>query len=109
MFQVNLDFLQRKIKQISSMSTLDLKEFVDTPSRTFNIYNIREKALQNISERLTYKQKEMEHISFLIENSLYLVWAHLDYYMLKAIPKTKNYGFGTSNDNTNGKFNFCVF
>lgn len=86
------------------MNIIDLKEFVPAPTRTFNIYVIREGALQNITERLQYKQKEMEYITFLIENCLYLIWSHLDYYMLKSIPKTKNYGFGTSNESVNGLF-----
>lgn len=101
--KVTIDNLKRKVTQIPTMNSVDLKEFVPAPTRTFNIYVIREGALKNLTERLKYKEQEMEYTSFLIENCLYLIWSHLDYYMLKAIPKTKNYGFGTTNDNVDGK------
>lgn len=80
------------------MNSIDLKEFVPAPTRTFNIFVIREGALDILSERLKYKQLEMDHTAFLIESCLYLIWTHLDYYMLKAVPKNKNYGFGNLNE-----------
>lgn len=88
------------------MNSIELKEFVPAPTRTFNIFVIREGALKVLSERLKYKQQEMDYTAFLIENCLYLIWAHLDFYMLKAIPKTKNYGFGPTNTTLNGKSSY---
>lgn len=96
--KVSLDILKRRVSNVPTMNTVDLKEFVPAPTRTFNIFIIREQALEILTERLKYKQKEMEYCTFLIESCLYLIWSHLDYYMLKAIPKTKNYGFGISNE-----------
>lgn len=95
---MNLDFLTTKVSAVPTMNSIDLKEFVPAPTRTFNIFVIREGALEILSERLKYKQQEMDYTAFLIETCLYLIWAHLDYYMLKAIPKSKNYGFGATND-----------
>lgn len=90
------------------MNSIDLKEFVPAPTRTFNIFVIREGALDVLSERLKYKQLEMDHTAFLIESCLYLIWAHLDYYMLKAVPKNKNYGFENLNETGTNVINFCL-
>lgn len=46
----------------------------------------REIALEVLTTQVTLKQQELSQITFLIENCLYLIWAHLDYYMLRSIP-----------------------
>lgn len=39
-----------------------------------------------LTEKLTAKNTELKLCVFLAEHCLYLLWAHLDYYMLHAIP-----------------------
>lgn len=41
-----------------------------------------------LTEKLIDKQQELKYCIFLTENCLYLLWAHLDYYMLRAISVT---------------------
>lgn len=40
---------------------------------------------QQISDKLTAKSEELKLCVFTLENCLYLLWSHLDYYMLRAI------------------------
>lgn len=38
-----------------------------------------------ITDKLQYKQQELKYSIFITENCLYLLWAHLDFFMLRAI------------------------
>lgn len=53
---------------------------------TGNVSENRSLAAQHLTFRVKLKHREMEYCSFLIENCLYLVWCHLDYYMLRSLP-----------------------
>lgn len=76
------------------MNSAELKNLIDTSlDMCTDLVSKREKAYEIISERLEKKKKEMEYCAFIIENSLFIIWVHLDYYMLKAIPKPKTYGY----------------
>lgn len=46
----------------------------------------RSLAAQHLALQLNLKRQELRYCSFLIENCLYLVWCHLDYYMLRSLP-----------------------
>lgn len=53
-----------------------------------------------LTEKLANKQQELKYCIFLTENCLYLLWAHLDYYMLRAISVNQlqlNHSLSTSN------------
>lgn len=39
----------------------------------------------SLNDRLSDKQNELKLTAFIVEQSLYLLWAHLDFYMLKAV------------------------
>lgn len=47
---------------------------------------------EQLTEKLTAKQTELRLCVFLVEHCLYLLWAHLDYYMLHASPVQTGYG-----------------
>lgn len=42
----------------------------------------------------------MDYCAFIIENSLYLIWAHLDYFMLRAVPNPRNTSYVHPNLNS---------
>lgn len=46
---------------------------------------------EQLTEKLTAKQTELKLCVFLVEHCLYLLWAHLDYYMLHAVPAQTSY------------------
>lgn len=50
------------------------------------IYNSTDQQqYESLSEKLLNKQDELKYCIFLTENCLYLLWAHLDFFMLRAI------------------------
>lgn len=88
-------FLSRKVSDIPEMNTIELKEFITGLPQSYNVNLMREHALAIINNKLVKKKKEMEYCTFMIEHCMYIIWAHLDYYMLKAIPKARNLGLLT--------------
>ncbi|XP_058819266.1 nuclear pore complex protein Nup205 [Topomyia yanbarensis] len=40
----------------------------------------------NLTDRIASKQEELKRCVFITEHCLYLLWAHLDFFMLRAIP-----------------------
>lgn len=48
-------------------------------------HRIDQQQYETLSEKLVNKQDELKYCIFLTENCLYLLWAHLDFFMLRAI------------------------
>uniref|UniRef100_A0A336MB53 CSON014651 protein n=1 Tax=Culicoides sonorensis TaxID=179676 RepID=A0A336MB53_CULSO len=46
----------------------------------------------NLNDRLNDKHNELKYCVFIIEHCLYLLWAHLDFYMLKAVGFNETFG-----------------
>ncbi|KAF2884227.1 hypothetical protein ILUMI_21962 [Ignelater luminosus] len=85
-----LDFLRRKESEIPEMSNADLKEFLSLSQQVYDINVMKENALQFVTDKLNKKKQEFEYCDFIIDNTLFVLWAHLDYYMLRAIPRMRH-------------------
>lgn len=95
--KTTLDFLQTKAKEIPDMSSADLKEFLKLSDGVYDVSVARENALELVADRLRKKKEEFEYCALIIDNLLYLLWVHLDYYMLRAIPKIRpSYNLGAN-------------
>lgn len=46
----------------------------------------------NLTDRINEKQNELKYCIFIIEHCLYLLWAHLDFYMLKVVGFNQTFG-----------------
>lgn len=90
--KITYEFLKRKINDIPTMNSVDLKEFITLPQQIYDLNILKENALELVSEKLQKKKLEIDYCSFSIEHCMYLIWTHLDYYMLKAIPRVTNHG-----------------
>ncbi|XP_019753417.1 nuclear pore complex protein Nup205 [Dendroctonus ponderosae] len=88
--KVTFDLLARKLQDVPDMNSMDLREFIEDHLEMADLSVKRERAFEIISEKLEKKKKEMEYCSFIIENALYLIWAHLDYFMLRATPNPRS-------------------
>ncbi|XP_067003269.1 nuclear pore complex protein Nup205 [Anabrus simplex] len=86
--KANLDLLLRKQMSLASMNSTELKEFVPESAMSGNVQESRVEAAQNLESRISNKRQELKYCSYLIDNCLYIVWSHLDYYMLRALPKS---------------------
>ncbi|XP_061514325.1 nuclear pore complex protein Nup205 [Anopheles gambiae] len=45
-----------------------------------------------LTERVTAKQEELQRSVFIIEHYLYILWAHLDFFMLRVLPVNNRVG-----------------
>lgn len=99
--KVTHDLLARKLKEIPDMNSVDLRHYADEFVDVGDLSSQREKTYEIISEKLKKKKKELKYCAFIIENALYLIWSHLDFYMLKAIPRPKSYGYINPNSTIN--------
>ncbi|CAH1968892.1 unnamed protein product [Acanthoscelides obtectus] len=96
--KVTHDLLVRKVKEVSDMNSLELTQFInDSSDDVTDLISKREKAYDILTDRLEKKKKEISYCAFIIEHCLYLIWSHLDFYMLKAIPKPRNLGTAIPN------------
>nr|CAD7433931.1 unnamed protein product [Timema monikensis] len=92
--KASLEFLCRKLAFLPSMNATEMKEFLpEATTKTYTLVETCALAEQQLESRIINKKQELQHCMYLIENCLYLLWSHLDYYMLRAIPRTK---FGLS-------------
>lgn len=53
--------------------------------RHHNFHSTDQRQFDFLTELLHSKQRELKYCIFLTENCLYLLWAHLDFFMLRAI------------------------
>ncbi|XP_066259964.1 nuclear pore complex protein Nup205 [Euwallacea similis] len=88
--KVTLDLLTRKINEIPDMNSMDLKPLIEDHMDMYDLEVKRERAYEIISEKLAKKKREMEYCALIIENSLYVIWAHLDYFLLRAVPNPRS-------------------
>lgn len=107
--------LKERIQDPLSMDSNSkfLEDFIDESMSVIDVHSKKEHVRQLLSNILKKKQKEIQYCEFIIENALYLIWVHLDYYMSNAIPKMKNVGTVGGNlksfVNTSSEFLYMVF
>lgn len=53
-------------------------------NKTFSFISDQQQ-YDSLADKLLDKQNELKYCIFLTENCLYLLWAHLDFFMLRAI------------------------
>ncbi|EEB19194.1 conserved hypothetical protein [Pediculus humanus corporis] len=84
--------LNRKLSAVPNMTGSELQQFLPDSPMSNDMNSVKEarfSASKVIRKRLDQKTLELEHCSFLIENCLYIIWSHLDFFMLRALPKPK--------------------
>ncbi|KAL0280136.1 UNVERIFIED_CONTAM: hypothetical protein PYX00_001520 [Menopon gallinae] len=87
-----LSQLHRKLAAVPNMTSSELQQFLPETPLTSEMNALSENrfaATKIIKKRLEQKTLELEYCSFLIENCLYIIWSHLDFFMLRALPKPK--------------------
>lgn len=87
-----LSQLHRKMSAVHNMTSSELQQFLPETPMTNDFNSLKETrfaAAKIIKKRLEQKTLELEHCSFVIENCLYIIWSHLDFFMLRALPKPK--------------------
>lgn len=90
--RANVNLLSSTLSSVPSLTSTALQDYL--PEGSKNVQSLEELqylASTEVSERLADKKLELSRCLFIIEHCFYLIWSHLDYYMLRAIPST-SYG-----------------
>ncbi|XP_024081657.1 nuclear pore complex protein Nup205-like [Cimex lectularius] len=98
----NLDLLVRKLQSVPEMNTATLKQHLPESYANLNeVEECRRQVTRIVTRELDDKKRELDLCFFIIEHCMYIVWTHLDYYMLRGI---SNKVLGTTKQ-TNKSFN----
>uniref|UniRef100_A0A8D8S5Z8 Nuclear pore complex protein Nup205 n=1 Tax=Cacopsylla melanoneura TaxID=428564 RepID=A0A8D8S5Z8_9HEMI len=84
----SLALLGNKMASVGDMNAATLSELVPNSTMTLGIDETRRLARQTIFKQYSMKKSELTKTRYIIETCLYLVWAHLDYFMLMGVPES---------------------
>ncbi|KAJ8314739.1 hypothetical protein KUTeg_006889 [Tegillarca granosa] len=77
----------RKLQTLSDLSTDDIKEFAGVnAAEKITSHQRQHLAKKRLTQIVNYKAKELQHFSYIIENCVFLLWRHLEYYLIHCIP-----------------------
>lgn len=82
----NLTLLANKITSVQDMNATTLNELVPNMNTSISMEETRRVAKTEIIKLYSMKKLELSKTRFIVDTCLYLVWAHLDYFMLRGIP-----------------------
>lgn len=71
--------LTRQLAAVPSMTSAEVLEIAPT----------RPQAIIAVTNKLTQKTLELDLVTFLVENAVYVIWSHLDFFMLRAFPRPR--------------------
>lgn len=79
--------LKRKLSSVTDLTSEDLKEY----SGVADIEKIPTQQQQELAKRrlvqiIGYRFQELQNYSYIIENCLFILWRHLEYYLLHCVP-----------------------
>ena len=93
--KLNYEMLKKRLNTIPTMITNDLKTILDDFDSMNDIDAARVQAFDIVSKQITKHEKELNTCSLIVSQCIYILWCHLDYYMLKAVPKSIDGKFKT--------------
>ncbi|XP_021353760.1 nuclear pore complex protein Nup205-like [Mizuhopecten yessoensis] len=77
----------RKLHSLADLSTDDLKEFSGVPAGEKMPSQQRQHlAHRRLAQIVHYKGGELKHLAYIIENCIFILWRHLEYYLLHCVP-----------------------
>ncbi|OWF55575.1 nuclear pore complex protein Nup205-like [Mizuhopecten yessoensis] len=77
----------RKLQSLADLSTDDLKEFSGVPATEKMPSQQRQHlAHRRLAQIVHYKGGELKHLAYIIENCIFILWRHLEYYLLHCVP-----------------------
>lgn len=80
-----LEMLNRK--SLSELSPVDLQEFLP---EGMSALEQRALSVQQLKTQVQRKERELALTSYIIDNCLYLVWLHLDFYLFRGLPHPRS-------------------
>lgn len=76
----------RKLETVKNLDSKSLAQYLPQQSNNLNDECERRRQVTKIlQQQRDDKQRELEYCYFIIEHCLYIIWAHLDFYMLRGL------------------------
>ncbi|XP_034945477.1 nuclear pore complex protein Nup205 [Chelonus insularis] len=83
----NLDSLIKKAEMVKEMNATDLKKYLIEEELELNMIKQRVIVTKRLEKQTNDKKQNIRYCSFIVEHSLYILWSHLDYYVMNATSK----------------------
>ncbi|KAL8613661.1 hypothetical protein ACOMHN_029753 [Nucella lapillus] len=82
--------IEQKMAAIHELSTEDLKQLSETSgAEKLSSQQRQAVARLRLHQMVTSKAQELQHLSYILENCLFIVWRHLEYYLLHCVPASQ--------------------
>ena len=93
--------LREKFNSIHQLSSVELSNFLTEKTSKLSVIDQQTAAAEKISEKIAEKEHEWALSGSLVENAIFVIWRHLDYYFhSSARPRIgKNFFLQISNFN----------
>ncbi|KOX72429.1 hypothetical protein WN51_01529 [Melipona quadrifasciata] len=83
----HIDTLISKSAVIGEMSTAELKEYLSDEEAELDVQKQRVIVEQRLNRWVKEKRQTIKYCSFIIEHALYILWSHLDFYMIQVMSR----------------------
>nr|KAG5691714.1 hypothetical protein BaRGS_010217 [Batillaria attramentaria] len=78
---------QQKLGSLHDLSTEDLKQLSEMSGmEKLSSQQRQVVARQRLQQMVANKGQELQHLSYILENCLFIIWRHLEYYLLNCVP-----------------------
>ncbi|XP_078046128.1 nuclear pore complex protein Nup205 isoform X1 [Augochlora pura] len=83
----HIDTLARKVAMVGEMSTTELKEYMSEEETELAMRKQRVIVEQRLNRWIKEKRQTIKYCSLIIEHALYILWSHLDFYMVQVVSR----------------------
>ncbi|XP_048265834.1 nuclear pore complex protein Nup205 isoform X3 [Bombus terrestris] len=83
----HIDTLISKSAVIGEMSTTELKEYMSEEEAELDVQKQRIIVEQRLNRWVKEKRQTIKYCSLIIEHALYILWSHLDFYMIQVMSR----------------------
>ncbi|KOC62474.1 Nuclear pore complex protein Nup205 [Habropoda laboriosa] len=83
----HIDTLIKKSAIVGEMSTTELKEYMSEEEAELDVQKQRVIVEQRLNRSVKEKRQTIKYCSLIIEHALYILWSHLDFYMIQVISR----------------------
>ncbi|XP_062583322.1 nuclear pore complex protein Nup205-like [Saccostrea cucullata] len=73
----------RKLQSLADLSTDDLKQFSGVEEKLASHQRLAKTSLTKI---VHYKEEQLQYFAYILENCLFMLWRHLEYYLIHCVP-----------------------
>lgn len=88
----HVDTLISKSAVIGEMSTAELKEYMSDEEAELDVQKQRVIVEQRLNRWVKEKRQTIKYCSLIIEHALYILWSHLDFYMIQVMSRYRRMG-----------------